>query len=481
MRVELRDIHKFYGEVHANRGVSLVAEPGTIHGLLGENGAGKSTLMKTLAGFTAPSRGRILLDGREVAFASPADAVAAGVGMLYQDPLDFPGLTGAENFALGLRRRPAARPSFRDQLRQAAEELGFALHPDTPVERLTVGERQQLEVVRLLALGVRVLILDEPTTGISALQKDALFASLRRLAEEGRTVLLVSHKLEDVEALCHEVTVLRQGQVTGTRARPLPTDEVLELMFGAPPAPPPHCEAPAGEPVLTFRGASAPGGRAGLRECTVTVRAGEVVGLAGVEGSGQGVFLRLAAGLQRPRHGEVAFRGEPIARPLPDGVRFLPAGRLEEGLVEGMTIAEHCALNWQRIPFFVPWDRARRDAEAAIGTHRIRGRPDSPVDALSGGNQQRVLLSLLPEDPALLLLENPTRGLDLHSANWVWGHLRRYCEQGTAVVFSSAELDEILQVARRVLVFYEGAVVLDAPVDGIDPDRVAAAIAGRVP
>lgn len=483
MRVELRDIHKRFGSVHANRGIDLDLLPGEVHGLLGENGAGKSTLMKILAGFVPRTRGTIRIEGVAVDLAHPAEATRLGIGMLYQDPLDFPPLTVLENFSLGRGRDhdPEAR---REELLSLSRAFGFGLAPDHTVDKLTVGERQQLELLRLLAQGVGTLILDEPTTGISNLQKDILFRALRQLASEGKSIVLVSHKLEDIEALCDRVTVLRTGSVVGEKASPFDSRDLLGLMFGTPPSPPPRCRAEPGEPLLVFHDVSAAGGRSGLRECSVTLRTGELVGLAGVEGSGQGVFLRLAAGLRRPLRGEITFRGERLTRyrhrPGQTGsVTFLPAGRLEEGLITGLTVQEHFALNRDRMPFLIPWIEAHRAAESGIERFRIRGTPSTRAEALSGGNQQRLLLSLIPPDPSLLLLENPTRGLDLESARFVWGELQRYCHSGTTLLFSSAELDEILMVADRILVFYNGQIVLDTPAEMTDADILGTAIAGR--
>ena len=207
MWIELQDIHKHYGPVKANNGVDLKITPGRIHGILGENGAGKSTMMKVLAGFSQKTSGSILIDSKPVNYRNPAQAVALGIGMLYQDPLDFSLLSVLDNFMLGQANGFSGhKNNFRKAFRQLAETFNFTLHPDTPVKLLTVGERQQLELLRLLALGIHVLILDEPTTGISAIQKDILFKSLKKLTAEGKSVVLVSHKLEDVEALCDQVT-----------------------------------------------------------------------------------------------------------------------------------------------------------------------------------------------------------------------------------------------------------------------------------
>jgi simple sugar transport system ATP-binding protein len=486
MHIQLKEIHKFYGPVHANQGISLTVESGTIHGILGENGAGKSTLMKILSGYIQKSGGEILLDGRPVEFRNPAMASRMGIGMLYQDPLDFPPLTVLENFMLGQVHGP--RLSARDwahKLKELAGHFDFHLDPEAPLVTLTVGERQQLELLRLLSLGARLLILDEPTTGISPVQKEVLFQALRKLAREGRTVLMVSHKIEDVEALCDRVTILRQGRVTGEMEAPFDPETILAHMFGTPPAPPPKCAKEAGGEVLAFREVSAEGGRAGLNDCTVSFRRGQVVGLAGLEGSGQGVFLRLAAGLQEPLTGTVLLDGQDMRGAdhhefKRRGVTFLPTARLEEGLIPGLSITEHFALAACRQTFLVPWLDALKVARTRVEHFKIRGTPETSVEGLSGGNQQRLLLSLIPPSPKVLLLEQPTRGLDVESAHWMWQHLLSLCDQGTTILFSSAELDEILMVADRVLVFFNGRIVLDVTADEADPDRIGGAIAGRV-
>jgi simple sugar transport system ATP-binding protein len=487
MEITLRDIHKHYGPVRANDGVSLTVRAGAVHGILGENGAGKSTLMKILAGYTPRTGGEILLDGRPVDCDTPAQAAGLGIGMLYQDPLDFPLLTVLDNFRLGHPEDDTG--ILRDRLGHLTRQFDFSLNPDDLLRTLTIGERQQLEILRLLERGIRTLILDEPTTGISATQKAVLFKALRQLAEEGRSVVLVSHKLEDVEALCDSVTVLRTGQVTGHMDSPFHAGRLMTLMFGAPPGAPSRCPAPPGDPVLVFDGVEATGGRTGLKGCTATIRRGEVVGLAGLEGSGQGVFLRVAAGLKKPVGGRVRLEEREMTGRdhhgfKAGGVHFLPGSRLEEGLVSDMSIVEHEALRAGasgRGGFWIRWADAYEDARQRIADFRIQGGgPDTAAASLSGGNQQRLLLSFLSADPRLLLLENPTRGLDIESAHWVWGHLQSRCaESRAAIVFSSAELDEILMVADRVLVFFDGRVIKDVRTAETDVGQLGLAIAGK--
>jgi ABC-type uncharacterized transport system ATPase subunit len=485
MGIILRDIHKHYGRVRANNGITINIAEGSIRGILGENGAGKSTLMKILAGYVRKTSGTILLSGKPVEYREPSDATRLGIGMLYQDPLDFPSLSVLENFMMG--RHSGLSPKegrYRTELRQLAESFRFHLDPDRPVGELTVGERQQLELIRLLALGVAVLILDEPTTGITSLQRHLLFAALKKLADQQKTILFVSHKLEDVEILCDKVTVLRQGRVSGEMDRPYDTGTLLQWMFGVPPAPPPCAEGRRGKVTLAMERVSAQGGRSGLGRCTVTIREGEVVGLAGLAGSGQDVFLRVAAGLNKPREGRIHVAGENMAGKgyhafKAKGVTFLPTARLEEGLIPGLTITEHLALQ-QGQGVQILWGQARRLAGQKIGRFRIVGSPLSTPESLSGGNQQRLLLALIPEEPRILLLENPTRGLDMESVRWVWQELVSYAADGTSILFSSVELDEILQVADRVLVFCDGILVKDVRACDTNVMDLGQAIAGKV-
>ncbi len=485
MRVELRDIHKSFGPVRANDGVSLTADAGTIHGILGENGAGKSTLMKVLAGILQPDRGEILLDGAPVRISSPAAAIRLGIGMLQQDPLDFPSLSVLDNFLLGspgglvLDRRRA-----RDALRRLGARFAFALDPDARGEDLTVGERQQLEILRLLRLGVRVLILDEPTTAISASQRGQLFAALRAMAADGKVVFFVSHKLEEVQELCDAVTVLRRGRVAGEAAMPAETGRLVQLMFGQEPPRVTRARLPLGPPVLELADVTASDARLTLEHVSLQVRAGEVVGLAGLEGSGQRLFLHACAGLAPVTRGRVRIAGRDLtgrsyAQFLAAGGAYLPAGRLGEGLIPGLTLTEHAALAGRHGTLFVDWRAAARAAARHIGELHIRGTPRTDVQALSGGNQQRALLALLPDHVSVLLMEHPTRGLDLESAEEIWRRLLDRRARGTAIVFSSSDLDELLARSDRILVFSGGRVA--GPLDAREAtvERLGELIGGK--
>jgi len=466
MKVELKDIHKYFGPVHANDDVTLCVEAGTLHGILGENGAGKSTLMKVLSGFVSPDKGEIGIDGMPVRLASPTQAIALGIGMLHQDPLDFSGLSVLDNFLLG---SPGSyrlnRPHTRQNLIELASQFDFKLDPGASVSDLSIGERQQLEIVRLLWLGVRVLILDEPTTAISAQQKEKLFSALRKLAQQGKTILFVSHKLEEVKELCNKVTVLAHGKVAGEVVMPCPTERLVEIMFGQAIVINKRSVMPLEEGVLELDDITVSDWRLEVKNLSLEVRAGEIIGLAGLEGSGQHLVLKACAGLLRPKVGRILInRKDMTDRPyrqfLEAGVTYMASGRLEEGLIAGMTLTEHTALVERSPSFLVNWTIASEKATRLIQEFNIKGQPENFVEELSGGNQQRMLLALLYPQSRILLMEHPTRGLDLESTESIWNILLKRARQGTAIIFISSDLDELLDRCHHILVFFSGRVRL---------------------
>jgi ABC-type uncharacterized transport system ATPase subunit len=482
MALELRDIHKTFGEIRANDGVTLTIEAGRIFGLLGENGAGKSTLMKILSGYLSADSGEIVLGGRTLSLSSPRDAIDAGIGMLHQDPLVFLPFSVLDNLVLGSSGR-MDRAAGERFLREMRERYGFSLAPDIPARNLTVGERQQLEIARLLRLKTKVLILDEPTTGISADQRTTLFATLRALASEGMTVIFVSHKLEEVEEICQEIAVMRRGNLVGRAQIPCPIEELVELMFGKVLAQPEPVSVDPGEGVLHLEGVTVSDRGLSTADLSLTLRAGEVIGLAGLEGSGQRTLLRACAGLLRPDQGRIVVRGRDLSRApyadfLSSGIHFMPAGRLEEGLLSGVSISEHVALTMDG-GFTIKWDEVEREAEQRIQRFSIRGTPSSTADSLSGGNQQRLLLALMPDTVPLLLMEHPTRGLDIESADWVWTQLQQRRQQGTAIVFASADLDELLRYSDRILVFFSGQVLKELDARATSGEELGRLIGGK--
>jgi len=497
MKVELRHIYKSFRNVKANYDISMTIEAGTVYGILGENGAGKSTLSKVLSGFITKDSGTILLDGMEVEIKTPADAIRSGIGMLHQDPLDFPSLSVLDNFmagrsALGHQRTKISnRADLMRELRQLSVTFGFDLPPNEILSNLTVGERQQLEILRLLSLGVKTLILDEPTTGISASQKTALFAAVKQLAADGKSIIFVSHKLEDVEELCDRLMVMRQGKVIGeTEVQGRDSHELaaslVDMMFGRELAIPAKHEMNIQqmEPALVIQDLQIEGDRLSLQIEQLTVNAGEVIGLAGLEGNGQQLLLLACAGLVKLSAGKIRISDVDMTNRayrnfLKAGIGYLPADRLQDGLIRGLTIHEHFMLRQSHSGFLINWRDTRKFAHQAIENFNIRGKPSTKVERLSGGNQQRTQISLLPDHLNLLLMEQPTRGLDIESSLWIWKQMMARCEKGMTILFVSSDLDEILQYSDRILVFCGGKVSQPIDAKTLTVDKLGHAIGGR--
>lgn len=479
MNLEVDQISKQFGPVKANDGITLSIPPGSLHAVLGENGAGKSTLMKILSGFQDADHGTVHFGGVSVPLGDPKGAIATGIGMLHQDPLVALPFSALENFILGTS---FSRAEGRSKLKETATRLGFELDPDRTTRDMSVGERQQLEIVRLLSLGVRVLILDEPTSGISTGQREKLFEALRTLADEGLIVLFVSHKLEEVLDLCKSVTVIRAGRVVAEEKLPTPISRLVEMMFGEIVVTSTPTPVDGGDVKLVLKDLKAHEGRQTIAGAAFTVRAGEVLGIAGLAGSGQRPLLRALSGHASAQQGSIVVNGHELARShqrafLRAGIHYLPAGRLEEGLFTDLTITEHLelALGSRK----VDWDTAQHRSQQAIDRLSIKGRPTSSVDGLSGGNQQRVLLAMMPDHVEVLLMEHPTRGLDVESADVVWTQIMERRQHGTAIIFVSADLDELVTWSDRIAVCFNGQIIDTVDADTIDANRLGSLIGGQ--
>lgn len=485
MDVNFQNINKHFGKVHANADISLHISDGVIQGILGENGAGKSTLMKIFSGYIQADNGMILMDGKPVVIHSPADAIHHGVGMLHQDPLDFPPMRVIDNFILG--QQGGLFPNWKkqiDEFNQLKEQFGFTLQHDTYVDMLTVGERQQLEILRLLWLGAQVIILDEPTTGISSQQKHLLFDTLKKLSGQGKTVIFVSHKLEDVEVLCQQVAVLRQGRLIGEQKSPFDTGRLVKMMFGKEISLGRRKTHATSATALELQNIALEEERIQIKNINLKIHAGEVIGLAGMEGSGQQPFMQACAGFLRPVEGRILVKGKDLTgRNYHDfkhqGVGYLPAARLEEGLISGLTLSEHFILAGRADGMFIDrehWQQVTRDH---IQEFNIHGTPESQVEALSGGNQQRAMLALLHMPLTVVLLEHPTRGLDIESVIYSWGKLKERCCSGAAIIFTSSDLEEVLLYSDHILVFYNGKVSLPLDAKKTSVEQLGNLIGGK--
>jgi simple sugar transport system ATP-binding protein len=466
-RLALQAITRHYGAVTALDAASLVVAPGTVHALLGENGAGKSTLMKIAFGLERTDAGTIQVDGAVVRWRTPRDAMRAGLGMVQQHFSLVAAMTVAENVALGGAGR-LDRAAARARVTEIGERSGLLLDADARVDELPVGAQQRLEIVKALARDARTLILDEPTAVLAPAEVDELLGWLRRFADGGGTVILIAHKLQEVLRVADAVTVLRRGRtVLAAPARTLGIDALAQAMLGdrAPAAAREaviavdgRASSPAavrGAPVLVLDGVRVVDARGvtTLRDATLAVHAGEIVGIAAVEGAGQHELLRVLAGRLAPTAGQVT---------RPDAIGFVPEDRHRDGVVLDATLTENLALRGAGgRRGLMAWARLRRAAGDVMAARDVRAdSPDAPMRALSGGNQQKFVLGReLADAPAALVVENPTRGLDIRATADVLAALRSARDAGTAVVVYSSDLDEVLAVADRVLVCAAGRVV----------------------
>ena len=477
---------RFPGGVVANEAVDLDVAPGEVHALLGENGAGKSTLSNVLTGLYRPDEGHVEIDGNPVAFRSPRDAIEAGIGMVHQHFRLVETFTVAENVALG-RRGPLARRASAALVRDLGDRYGLPVDPSARIWQLSVGEQQRVEILKALSRDARVLILDEPTAVLTPHEAEALFAVLRRMTGEGRSVVFISHKLDEVRAVADRVTVLRDGRAEGTRLLADATSrELARLMVGRDVVLSadrmPRRRPPGDEVVLRVHGVEAAGdrGEPALRGIDLTVHAGEVLGICGVAGNGQRELAEVIAGGRHATAGTVEIAGTPMGRPDPRrahraGLGIIPEDRLHTGLAPSLPVEDNLALLAHRHPPlaagpFVRRRRLRERARALIDEFDIRTPgPTTPTRLLSGGNVQKVLLAReLSARPRVLLAASPSRGLDVGAIETVRDLIVSAADDGVGVLLLSEDLDEILSLADRVAVIYEGRILSE--LDRADAD-----------
>ena len=495
--LEARGIVKRFGTVAANAGIDLSVAAGEIHALLGENGAGKSTLVKILYGALAPDEGEVCWQGRPIRFDSPAQARAAGLGMVFQHFSLFEALTVAENVALGL---PAAKPlrEVAREIEAVSRDFGLALKPDRVVHDLSVGERQRIEIVRALLQGPRLLIMDEPTSVLTPQEAELLFATLRRLARQGCAILYITHRLDEVRALCDRATVLRQGRVV---ASVLPAEQtaasLARLMVGAEVQRVEHGRgSTSGAARLQVRELSLPPENPfgmSLASISLTVRAGEVVGIAGVAGNGQSELFQALSGERASGPGKLLIDGRPAGaldinerRSL--GAAFVPEERLGHGAVPrlplsgNVTLTRHRAGGLAHLGLLSP-GRARRAADAIAAAFDVRkaGR-DPEAASLSGGNLQKFVIGReLLAQPGVLVVNQPTWGVDAGAAGAIRQALVDLASRGSAVLVISQDLDEILEIADRIAVISQGRVSEPAPAAALTLETIGLMMGGAHP
>ncbi|OCA95672.1 ABC transporter ATP-binding protein [Actinobaculum suis] len=484
MKLELRGITKKFGSLIANDHIDLTVEPGQIHALLGENGAGKSTLMNVLYGLYKPDAGQILLDGEEQNFSSAGDAVAAGIGMVHQHFMLVPVFTVAESVALGYEPMgKAGLISFKQAARQVRElsaKFGYDIDPNAKIEDLPVGVQQRVEILKALSRKAEILVLDEPTAVLTPKETDELMEIMRQLAAGGTSIIFITHKLREVQEVADKITVIRRGKVVGEASPTSTQAELATMMVGRPvilnidkkPAEPKEGGLEVSDVSLL-----ADDGSVALDHVSLNVRPGEILGIAGVQGNGQTELAEVLLGSRKPDEGTVSVDGrnvggESVRRRLDSGLGYIPEDRLADGMIGSFSVAENMVLSKYRVAPYSRGPVLRRDvviehAKQLAEQYDVRlSSVNDPISTLSGGNQQKVVVAReLSQDLELLVANQPTRGVDVGSVEFIHRRIVSARDAGVPVVLISSELDEIYSLADRIAVFYRGRVIGIVPPD----------------
>ena len=495
--LELKGIRKSFGQIEVLRGVDLTARAGEVHALLGENGAGKSTLMKILCGIIKPTDGAILIEGKEHQFANYDEAIAAGIGIVFQEFSLIPYLNAVENMFLarelrgpiGLLDRKAMRIRAAEIMRQLAVDVPL----DVPVHRLSVAEQQFVEIAKALSLNARILVLDEPTATLTPSETEHLFNVMRTLRSQGVAIIFISHHLEEIFEICDRITVLRDGEfIASCLVSDVDNDRLVEMMVGRriennfPPKTGTTSSAPIvieveelqlkkGGPISRF-----------------SLRKGEILGFAGLVGSGRTETVLAMLGAHSFARRKLKMDGieKRFSGPddgLANGVGLLPESRKDEGLITSFSILQNISLNnykkYRKNHWFIDLKKERRDTQEAMDQVRVKAQgPDARVDTLSGGNQQKVVIARwLNHDMRVLIFDEPTRGIDVGAKAEIYALIRQFTEQGYSIIMISSELPEIIGMSDRVCVFRSGGIVATVEGDLVNSETIMThATTGRV-
>ena len=498
--VELKGITKRFPGVVANSDVNLAVRKGTIHAIVGENGAGKSTLMKILYGMQRPDEGEILVDGQPVHFTAPQQAIAAGIGMVHQHFMLADNFTVIENVVLGAENLHGIGARAADKIREISARYGLGVEPDELVEDLGVGDRQRVEILKVLYRGARILILDEPTAVLVPQEVDALFATVREMKEGGYTFLFISHKLDEVRAIADTVTVIRRGTTVGTAdPKTITSRQLAEMMVGSElPSPETRESTVTDRDVLRLTGLTlgAEGSdRNALDDVSFTVHAGEVLGVAGVEGNGQTELVETIMGMRKPSGGTIELvDAEGKARDLTKagtlarreaGIGYIAEDRTRHSLLLTQPLWVNRILGYQtREPVskgqLLDIAGARADTERIVRDYDVRTPGiDVPAAALSGGNQQKLIVGReLSGNPVLLIASHPTRGVDVGAQALIWENIRQARAAGLAVLLISADLDELIGLSDTIRVMLRGRLVSEADPATVTPQELGSAMTG---
>ncbi len=484
MSLELRGITKRFGSLVANDAIDLAVGNGEIHAILGENGAGKSTLMNVVYGLLQPDEGTISVDGKMITINSPLDALAAGIGMVHQHFMLIPVFTVAENIVLGHEKTKGFGildlESARKEILRVSAEFNFEIDPDAFVEDLPVGLQQRVEIIRALIYDAKVLILDEPTAVLTPQETDELLRNMKKLKENGTSIVFITHKLREVKEAADKITIIRRGKVVGTASPTASQEELASLMVGRPVSLDIEKRAAALGPVtlsvqdLTISDHT---GRNLVKNVSFDVRAGEVLAVAGVQGNGQSELAESIVGLQEHVTGRIELEGRDITRSsvrdaLHAGIAFVPESREEDGLIGSFSIEENLILDLHDLPPYakgpvISQSTVSIEAEKLVKEFDIRTQSaKDSASSLSGGNKQKVVLARELSRPVkLVVASQPTRGLDVGSIEFVHERIIAERDAGRAVLLFSTELDEVSALADRIAVMYRGEFIAIVPAD----------------
>jgi len=492
--VRLRGIGKRFPGVIANDDINIDVRRGTIHAIVGENGAGKSTLMKILYGVQPPDSGTIEINGEQVTLHSPADAIKAGVGMVFQHFMLADNFTVLENVVLGAEKLHGIGAEARAEVQRISDSYGLDVEPDRLVEELGVGARQRVEILKVLYRGAQIVILDEPTAVLVPQEVDELFGNLRGLKKEGLSVIFISHKLDEVLSVADEITVIRRG----TTVRTVTPDQVTarqlaELMVGSElPSPSTETSTVTDQVLLSVKQLNLPGleARPLLDDISFDIHRGEVLGIAGVEGNGQAELVESIMGMRPGATGTIELAGADLTSQSTrerryTGIGYIPEDRQRHGLLLDAPLWENRVLGHQDRPpsakgFLIDKRAARADTERIIDEYDVRTPgPDVLARALSGGNQQKLIVGReMSGDPVLLIAAHPTRGVDVGAQAAIWGHIKAARRNGLAVLLISADLDELIGLSDRIEVILRGRLVGTFDPDDVTPEQLGSAMTG---